>query len=152
LGGSESIIWLLPVVACALLLRLYRIDWQSSLSDENFSLMLADRSFGKMMAGIIRDAVHPPLHYIALWGWMKLFGFGQLQSRVLSAVCSILSVPMIFLIGRRLLNPRAGLIAAILWRFRSSPFITRKKDACTRWRSCLYFARCSFLCACCKTG
>ena len=53
---GKSIFWLLLVVLGALVLRIYRIDWQSSLSDENFSLMLADRSFGKMMAGIIRDA------------------------------------------------------------------------------------------------
>jgi hypothetical protein len=112
--GKGQLWWLLLVVAVALALRLYRINWQSSLYDENFSLMLADRSFARMMAGIIRDAVHPPLHYMVLWGWVRLFGFDQLQSRLVSALFGMLSVPMIFLVGRRVLNPRTGLIAATL--------------------------------------
>jgi len=113
-GMKGQLRWLLLVVAGALALRLYRIDWQSALVDENFSLMLADRSFARMIAGIIRDTVHPPLHYIVLWGWVRLFGFDQMQSRLLSALFGMLSVPMMFLVGRRLLNPRAGLIAALL--------------------------------------
>jgi len=38
---------------------------------------------------IVYDFVHPPLHYYLLHYWMKLFGYGQLSSRVLSLVFAI---------------------------------------------------------------
>jgi mannosyltransferase len=103
---------LLLLVIVALGLRLYRINWESSWLDENFTLRLLYGPFDRMMQAIVRDAVHPPLHYILMWGWVRLFGFDQIQTRLFSTLVGVLCVPLIFLVGRRLLNPRTALIAA----------------------------------------
>lgn len=105
---------LAAIVLIALALRAYRIDWQSAWHDENYTIYTSGLELGPMHDRIVDDFVHPPLHYYLLHYWMKLFGYGQLSSRALSLVFGLLSVPLIFLLGRRLLSSGAGLMAALL--------------------------------------
>ena len=57
----------------------------------------------------------PPLYYMAIDGWMHLFGAGEAAMRSLSLVASVLTLPLIYLIGRELSDPRRGLIATLIF-------------------------------------
>jgi len=59
-------------------------------------------------------AVAPPyLYVLALWG--KLFGFTLLSGRMLSLVCGAIIIPLLYLIGRDLVNKKVGLVAALIF-------------------------------------
>lgn len=114
MSASRQRIALAAIILVALALRAYRVDWQSAWYDENYTLYTSGLDAGPMQESIVRDFVHPPLHYYLLHYWMKVFGFGQLPARLMSLVFGVLSVPLIFLLGRLLFGPAAGLMAALL--------------------------------------
>ena len=63
----------------------------------------------------------PPLYYGIAWVWARVFGYAEAGLRSLSAVCGVLLVPVAYGAGRKLISPRAGLIAAALTAF--NPFL-----------------------------
>jgi uncharacterized membrane protein len=98
----------------ALALRTYRVESQSIWYDELFALMVSRLPWGEMNTVLVRDVVHPPLHYYALHGWFKAFGFGPLQGRMLSVLCGTLAVGMIYLLAQYLFDRRTALLSALL--------------------------------------
>jgi uncharacterized membrane protein len=108
--------WLIPlaIVLLGLSLRLYRIDSESIGYDEAFSLSLTQMPWDAMVAKIVQDFVHPPLHYFMLRAWLKLFGFGVLQARLLSTIFGTLAILMIYLLARYLFGPPTAALSSLL--------------------------------------
>jgi uncharacterized membrane protein len=97
----------LTVVAAAL--RCYALDAKSLWFDE--ALSLADsRQTGRMFG----SGFHPPLFYTLLHLWIGIFGDSAAALRLISAIPGTLTVPVVYLAGRRLIDERAGLYAAAL--------------------------------------
>ena len=63
-----------------------------------------------------------PLHYLILWVWLK-FGDSEFWFRLSSALCFVLTVPVVYVMGRTLHGRRAGLYAA--WLAATAPFLIR---------------------------
>ncbi len=104
---------LLLIVLLAFLLRLYRLDHQSLWYDEGFSVYLARMSLGEITARTASD-IHPPLYYYLLHLWLGPFGDSEFVLRFFSLVFGLLTVPLIYALGRRLLGTASGLLAALL--------------------------------------
>ena len=51
--------------------------------------------------------VHPPLYYGLLRGWYLLVGDGEFVLRFLSVLCSFLTIPLIYRLGKTLAPRRA---------------------------------------------
>ncbi|MFQ6100879.1 MAG: glycosyltransferase family 39 protein [Anaerolineae bacterium] len=66
---------------------------------------------------------HPPLYYLLLHFWLALFGDGEVAVRALSALLGTLTIPALYLLGRRLADEKVGLLAALLLAV--SPFHVR---------------------------
>ncbi|MCJ7666815.1 MAG: glycosyltransferase family 39 protein [Anaerolineae bacterium] len=107
------------IVLLAFLLRLYRLDHQSLWYDEGFSVYLARMSLSEITARTASD-IHPPLYYYLLHLWLGPFGDSEFVLRFFSVVFGLLTVPLIYALGRRLLSTASGLLAALLLAF--SPF------------------------------
>ena len=107
---------ILPAVIglLALALRLYRVGAESVGYDEAFSLSFAAEPLPSMMQDLVRDFVHPPLHYLVLTAWMKVFGFGVMQARLLSVVCGTLAVIVLYALAGRLFGRMTAAVAALL--------------------------------------
>ena len=102
------------LVALAAALRFYGIGHQGFWFDEANTAQLVRFSPGKML-GLIPDSEStPPLYYCVVWVWARVFGYGEAGLRSLSALCGVLAVPVAYLAATRLLDRRAGLIAAAL--------------------------------------
>lgn len=56
----------------------------------------------------------PPLYYLLAWGWTKLFGTGEWGLRSLSALFGVATIPVVYLIARRMAGGAAGAAAAAL--------------------------------------
>lgn len=102
----------LVVTALALGLRLVAIDAQSFWYDEAVSAHFAKASFADLLSGKVKDNGNPPLYGIALRAWAASFGQSDISLRMLSVFCGVLTVPLLALLGRRLLDPKTGLFAA----------------------------------------
>jgi len=108
--------WLLlsAIAVLGMALRLYRLNYQSVWYDEIFSLTLSHMSLGQMISYLVKDVVHPPLHYFLLHVWFMVVGFGPYQARLLSVLFGTLAIAATYWLGDYLFGRRAAIIAALL--------------------------------------
>jgi 4-amino-4-deoxy-L-arabinose transferase-like glycosyltransferase len=108
---------LLAVAALTLLaavLRFARISHQGFWFDEANTAQLVHLSLGKMIGLVPQTQLEPPWYFAAAWVWARIFGFGEAGLRSLSAVAGVLTVPVMYATGAKLISRRAGLIVAAL--------------------------------------
>ena len=73
--------------------------------------------------GLLRHDGSPPLFYVLLHFWIRLFGASETATHALSLVFGLLTIPAGYWAGSSLFGRRAGLMAAVLFAF--SPFLTQ---------------------------
>jgi mannosyltransferase len=95
-------------------LRFYGLGHQGFWFDEANTAALVRLSPGKMLGLIPQSESTPPLYYCVAWVWARIFGRDEVGLRSLSALCGVLTIPVAYLVGTRLISRRAGLIAAAL--------------------------------------
>ena len=70
----------------------------------------------RFVGGNIENVWHSftPVFFLALGGFMKIFGWGLAQGRAFNLIAAIILLLLTYLIGRRLCGWQAGLIAVVL--------------------------------------
>ena len=104
-------------------LRVYLLDNKGMWLDESFSVWLASHGVGDMLRWIVQIDQHPPLYYLLLHSWINRYGDTSYSVRLLSVLFGAATIPMIYLIGKRISGVAVGLVAAALLAF--SPFNIR---------------------------
>jgi mannosyltransferase len=94
--------------------RLALLDHQSLWFDEVVSATLAKQPFGGMLHDVARAESTPPLYYVVLWGWVRLFGSTALALRSLSVCFGVLTVLVVYAAARLRFSRRAAFIAGAL--------------------------------------
>ncbi len=94
--------------------RFYHIGRESFRGDEIQTGYFVRTGIGNIIKASGLERSNPPLYWIILYGWAKIFGYEDSTLRIPSALFSILAIWFMFLVGRRLFDPAAGLIAALL--------------------------------------
>jgi mannosyltransferase len=120
--------WLAPWLAITLTLiggglRLFLIGNKVLRIEEAISLWVSSHSLVDMLPWIARIDHQPPLYYILLHYWTALNGTTPSDIRLLSALFGAATIPVIYLIGKRLSGVAMGLAAAVLLAL--SPFNIR---------------------------
>ncbi|HZN69615.1 MAG TPA: glycosyltransferase family 39 protein [Tepidisphaeraceae bacterium] len=105
---------LLCITAAAAALRLFAVSRHSFWYDEAVTAAVAEQSVGSLFTGETKDNGNPPLYWILARFWMLAFGNSEVAMRSLPVILGVASVPVMGLLGRRLLGPAAGLAAAAL--------------------------------------
>lgn len=90
--------------------------------DEALTVEIARLPVGDLLEALRRDGA-PPLYYLLLHGWMKVFGTGDAAVRSLSAVFSTSTIPVLFLAVRRRAGHLPAVAAGVL--LATSPFAIR---------------------------
>jgi mannosyltransferase len=93
---------------------------QSLRLDESQSLWQSSHSPSRVL-NIIAQDVHVPLYGLLLHFWQLLFGSGVEAARIFSFVFFFLTIPMVYLLGKKAYGQNAGLLAAVLISI--SPFL-----------------------------
>lgn len=108
------------VLAASLVLRFWtRSDlWL----DEALTVNIAGMPLHEIPSYLRRDG-SPPLYYYLLHFWMELFGTSDLAVRALSGVIGVITLPLIWLAGKRLGGRELAWPALLL--LASSPFAVR---------------------------
>ena len=83
-------------------------------SDEVWSIQATSLDYQTMMAQIRQDA-HPPLYYQILAVWSGVFGASEIGVRSLSGLFYILSVLAVYILARKLYDPRTAMLCAGLY-------------------------------------
>lgn len=94
-------------------LRLLWLGRDGLWTDEATTLVYARLGLRALFVEIGND-LQAPLYYLSLELPLTLFGETEWAVRSLSALAGIAAIPLVAEAGRRLLGPRAGLIAALL--------------------------------------
>jgi mannosyltransferase len=90
--------------------------------DEAQTVAIARLPLGDMAEGLRHDGA-PPLFYVLLHGWMRIFGDGDLAVRALPGLFAVAALPLIWVAGRRLGGKTVAWSAVIL--LAASPFAVR---------------------------
>lgn len=83
---------------------------QSVWFDEAYSILLAKKSVGEIMALTSIDT-HPPFYYLLLHAWGSVFGWSELSLRLPSALAMGGAAAVGTLLVRRMFGMRAALVA-----------------------------------------
>src|SRR5215216_3277903 len=72
--------------------------------------------FRRYLGGDIENNWHSftPLHYVIQSGFLKIFGWGLLQGRVFNLITATLVLVLVFVIGRKLFDWRAAIVAVLM--------------------------------------
>lgn len=107
-------LYVLAVTLVAAVLRFYLIEEKSIWLDESFSLWIARHSLWEGWRWLIEVDQHPPLYYSLLHVWIRLFGSLEGAVRTLSALASVLTIPVFHAACRRLLDSPTAAIAVLI--------------------------------------
>jgi len=110
----EPQLWLVPPVV-ALAVMLWGIQGPSYSRDESATMSAVQRPFHGLLRMLGRvDAVHG-VYYALMWPVVRVFGPGELATRLPSALAMAVAAAAIFGLGQRLVSARAGLAAGLVF-------------------------------------
>jgi len=102
------------VTAMAALLRLHALTSKSVWYDEAYVISLAQMSIPELLRELIATDILPPLYYVFMHYWVML-GTDPFLIRFPSVIISTVTVPLLYVTGRRLAGRRiAGAASALL--------------------------------------
>jgi mannosyltransferase len=93
---------------------------QSLRLDESQSLWQSSHTISGLLHTVALD-VHVPLYHLMLHYWVFYLGDSVVTIRILSMIFFVATIPVIYLIARRLMSVRWSLLVVILFSF--SPFL-----------------------------
>ena len=113
-GPPRRAAWLCSaIVLVGVGLRAWTLGSQELRGDEAFSYLLARLPLKEILLALLRQGdPHSPLHYWLLHIWMRLAGDSELAMRFISFVPSVLLLPLLYTLGKRLGGSTLGLLAA----------------------------------------
>lgn len=129
---------LIVLLMGAFALRLHKLGTKSLWSDEGLTLRRAEQPIGLVFQNVnllpmgpdYQDGselevvrvpdLHPPLYFLLMHVWVQLAGKSEFALRFPSVVASTIALPLLYALGRSLMNRETGLWAALLGAI--SPF------------------------------
>ena len=94
-------------------LRFYNLGFNSLWLDEAASFVNVNTgSFFQMWANVFNDH-HAPLYFIVLW-LVHFINSSEFWLRVPSVIAGIASIPVIYFLGKEIVNEKVGVFAALL--------------------------------------
>ena len=114
-GRPAVLPWLegLGLAGLAALVNFYRLTAQSFWADEGNSIAQAMRPVPEIVVRAAMD-IHPPLYYVLLHAWTRVFGLSEFAIRSLSALAGIAVVVLTWALARRLWGAATARVAGVI--------------------------------------
>lgn len=105
-------IYLLAILAIGTMLRFLRLDYQSLWFDELASVVPVNP--GNSLESVIEHARHdqPPLFFLLLHGWFKIFPYTPYSGRIFTALIGIAGIAAMYLLGKEVKNKNVAMGAS----------------------------------------
>jgi mannosyltransferase len=117
MASERALLLVGGLIVLAAVLRFYRLGHQGFWFDEGNTAQEVGFTPGEMLTLLKHYESTPPFYYGVAWVWARIFGFGEVGLRSLSAVAGVLTVPVAYGAAAKLISRRAGVIAAALTTF-----------------------------------
>lgn len=114
LKGYSTPLFLLIIILLATFLRLYKLDFKSLWLDELYSVVPTNPANSVDFIINYCKSDQPPLYFILLHYWFKLFTYTSFFARLFSAFIGILGVIAMYFLGKEIKNKQVGLMASFL--------------------------------------
>ncbi|SRR5581483_8351509 len=101
------------LVGAAAVLRFHALGQKSIWVDEAVSIEMARLDWYNFARILWRHEANMALYTLLLRFWLP-FGDSEAWIRTLSVIPALATIPAVYVLGRKLFNPRVGLIAALL--------------------------------------
>lgn len=107
---------LLLLIFIGAIFRFYHIDFQSVWLDEIHTINESNPkiSISELYASLLASDPHPPLYFILVQLFFKIFGYTTFVLKTFSALMGIGGLFAIYFLGKELMNKKVGLIAVAL--------------------------------------
>jgi uncharacterized membrane protein len=141
---SRPAAWFALAAAAVLIAGIVLRFWAKSplWLDEANTVSIAGLPLSRIPDALRHDGA-PPLYYVLLHGWIRLFGTSDLAVRSLGGVIAVATFPFMWLAGRRV-GGRAGAWVALLL-LASSPFAVRYATEARMYSLVILLVVCGFL-------
>ncbi len=96
------------------LLGLYRLDYESLTIDEADVAVFAQEPLSALLGKLTQPGENGPLYLLLLHGWILVAGPSEFSLRLFSLAFTVATVPLLYLLGNRLLGHPGGLYASLL--------------------------------------
>lgn len=111
IASNALVLW--SIVLLGAVLRVIRLGYKSYWLDEVCSVGIA-RTPAPLFRHILwHTEGNMALYYLLLRPWLH-FGYSEATVRVLSVLPGIASIPLMYLLGKRLFGPTVGILAALI--------------------------------------
>ncbi len=107
---SSKYFFLLGILFIGIVLRNIYLNQHDIWFDEAFSYFVAKSSLHDILVAASADN-HPPLYELMLHFWIRIFGTTAIAMRSLSLTTGILSLPIFYLLTKKLVGKKNALIA-----------------------------------------
>ena len=118
---SPFAVWGLLVILANASVKLYFLNEYELQGDEAFSVFHAQQKL-KELIDTLNGEANPPVYYILLHFWIKLFGIAPVSVKLLNIILSFGTAVMIVAIGKRLNNLGFALFASAAFLFSNLHF------------------------------
>ncbi len=105
-------VWL--TVLLGLVLRLINLNQSLWLDEAINTLAVKELSLWQLMTVYPKYDFHPPGYFGLLWAWTKLFGYSEVAVRLPSVIFGVLTIWLVYLIGKKIGSAKLGLMSALL--------------------------------------
>ena len=116
---SKTTVLFIIILGIAIYLRMINIVSEQLWLDEGGTIDYVNSSWAYMFKTVTEEK-NPILYYTILKLWICLFGDSVFSCRLLSVIFSVLTVPILYLLGKEIKDERLGLI--IIFLYAISPF------------------------------
>ena len=113
ISPALTLLCLILITAVAAIARTLYLDSQGITLDESFSIFLARSTFANFWQLVWHSELNMALYYLLLRSWMH-FGSSEWTIRILGVLLSTATVPVLYLLARRLFNQHTALVAAVI--------------------------------------
>ncbi|WP_264367826.1 glycosyltransferase family 39 protein [Flavobacterium lacisediminis] len=109
--------WIISILFVAIFLRLYKIDYQSLWMDEIYTMNISnpENSFSTVIDEVNNRDGFPYLYFILLKIFHALFGFNSIIARLFSVFGGIISIYLIYILTKKIINKNTALIVSLLF-------------------------------------
>lgn len=107
-------IYLGLIIFIGLLFRLVNLNQSLWLDEAITAVAVKSDTFVGLITKFSPGDFHPPLYYLFLKLWTNLFGYSEIALRIPSVIFGVLTIFVVYKIGKKLFNEKTGLVAALL--------------------------------------
>jgi uncharacterized membrane protein len=115
------------IILAGLFLRLFRLSFQGIWFDEANTWLVASRGVLELWKDQVLN-FYPPPYFNFMHYWIKIMGREAFALRLPSAIFGVLSIPLVYFVGKKMFDKRTALISSLLLAF-SSPHIYYSQEA-----------------------